>query len=329
MIQNNYNVYIYIFFHLLFCCKNNSYSEKNNVLEYRSLINYAEENILNGEYSVSLNFYKKAEKNINTMFAIDLNNALISSVKTEDWENAVYWSKKLIGKGITLIFFERDLFDKFKTTPEWSFFLRDYKSIRDRHLKGVDKVMIDSLKILKEIDQNHYCLIPSGKIELKEAFTRTVFIDSLLSKLITRRGFPSEKLVGTSKKSDTFISPLPSFFPLLRHSYQANSSLIEKHLKDAVASGYLKQEVFDRISGIDNMQYAVIDCNIYKPKLSDPESTQENLIVKKIIYNNSNSHEGYIFYAPLSILKGVSKKSFGNHFDMTYSYIANYSGCKE
>ncbi len=314
---------------LLFSCTS-SKNEKFDSKEYNALISKAENELLNKNSFEAHKLYKKAFKKFPKMFSSDFNNALVTSIKNKYWDDAIIYSSELIKKGCDFSFFERDFFEEFKSVPQWNVLEEKYDELRYSHFNNIDKVLIDSLNILNDIDQNQYCLIPSGKIELKNAFSRTVFIDSLLSKLIDDRGFPSEELIGANVKGDTYISPLPSYFSLLRHSYQANSDLLQKRLQKAIVNGYLKEEVYNKISAIDNMRYIVIDCKIYKDKFNNSDSLKDILFEKKIIYNNSIMDEGYILYAPLAILNETTKEDFGGgHFDAMYEYIADYSDCNK
>lgn len=324
-------IYFTIFLFLVISCKKSLTNEKLEINSYKhdSLIVLAEYEILKEDYEKGLDYYKEASNHINKMYALDLYNSLIASIYLEDWKESAIFSGKLIDKGANRSFFNQAIFKKFKTTPQWVDLEKNIIKSYTTFSKTSDQVMIDSLGLLQEIDQKEYCLIPTGRIDLSNAFDKTVFIDSLLNKLIKNRGYPNEEKVGLNIINDTFISPLPKFFPLLRHSYQANSNLIDLHLKNAVQNGYLKKNVLEKISGIDKMEYLVINCKVYKLKsLSIKGNMKSELYVKKILYNNRIKKD-FIFYAPLSIINGKPQEMFGNEFEKMYEYICDYSNCIE
>lgn len=301
-----------------------------NVEKYNKFIDSAELNILNKKYVEALGYYFEAENNIGIPMAFDMNNALITTVHLEDWDNAIYWSKKIISKGINPSFFEKKIFNKLKSTNEWGKFNKEINIYYENFEKTKNKVLIDSLRILNKIDQQQYCLIPSGKIDLSDAFSKTVFIDSLLSRLIKNRGFPSEEKIGVSISNGNTIDPLPIFFSLLRHSYQSNSNLLENDYKNAVEKGLLSQEVYNNLFLMDKSNYLAIDCKIYKSKfISNKDEFQNNLLEKKILYTNMPSDSEFVFFAPLSIMKDSSEEVFGKDLDFLYSYLTDYTPCEK
>lgn len=323
-------IVLIILLFLIFGCSVNKKESVNvfNSIEYNDIITKAENEALDENYLEANKQYSKALNKFSQIFSFDLYNALVTSIKIKNWDSAEKYSYELIKRGCTADFFERPLFDNFKLTSQWENLENSYEILREVYLINLDNVLIDSLSILQEIDQNQYCLIPSGNIELKNAFTRTIFIDSLLVKLIKNHGYPSEKLIGANIKRDTSISPLPSFFPLLRHSYQANSKLLQNYLTSAVENGHLMQEVRNKISDIDNMKYIVVDCKIYKSRFITSNSYTDKLLEKKIRYNNEKKDLDYVFYAPLAILNNTNIENFsGEDFDSMYEFVTNFNGC--
>ncbi|CAM1364322.1 hypothetical protein [Tenacibaculum xiamenense] len=322
----------YLILLLCSCSKSNKNIYTNN---YDNLIFKAENNILDKEYYKAENNFIEAFSD-GRYFSTDINNALITSLKTKNWEKALFYSSKLVERGVGLSFFEKEVFNEFKNTIQWGKFLQKVDVLHEVYLKNIDRELIDSIKILREIDQSKYCLIPSGRVELKDAFKKTIFLDSLLNKLFINRGFPSEKLIGVSLKGDTIINYKPSYYSLLWHSYQANSSLMEKHLKNAVVNGTLKQDLFKHISEVNKIEYVVIDCKIYKSNFVENNSFQEEHIRKKIeehtrkkiIYNNSNNKDGYIFHTPLAILKDLNINNLEGDSSEIFEYIIDYEKCE-
>jgi hypothetical protein len=51
--------------------------------------------------------------------------------------------------------------------------------------------MNDSLELLLDIDQQAHCLLSAKKIDLSNVFDKTVFLDTLLFRLLNNKGFPT------------------------------------------------------------------------------------------------------------------------------------------
>lgn len=320
---------IYSIFIILISCSGTISNKNNqNIEKYNSLILKAEKDILNKKFSGAENKYKEASHFIDDMYAVDINNALVASVLIRKWENSAFWSQKLIEKGISVDFFDKNIFGEFLETDSWREMENKVSIFQNTFNKSFDKNLLDSLEILTKADQEEYCQIPTGNIQLSDAFIKTKFLDSLLYKLIKNNGYPSEKIIGVNVINENYISPLPKFYPLLRHSYQANSNLLKEQLYNASKNGILKNDILEKISGIDNGDFVVIDCKIYRYKLSKTDKSKQDFMQRKIIFNNNGIYPDFILYAPLLILGDIKPDDFGDVFEKNYSYIDNYNECE-
>ncbi|WP_034057661.1 hypothetical protein [Lacinutrix jangbogonensis] len=213
-------VFVSLFINVFSCKK--AINEGLKFEDYDSTIFKAEKQLLSNEYDSASTYFNNAYSIRKNMLAFDMNNALNLAIKVKGWNQALVWSERLVKKGVELSYFEKKIFKSFHETKEWKQFVENY----DKHTKyfkeHLDNEMIDSLEILLDIDQQAYCLLPSKKIDLSNVFDKTVFLDSLLFRLIKNKGFPNEDKIGALIYNDSLISPMIKFHALYRHSYQAN-----------------------------------------------------------------------------------------------------------
>jgi hypothetical protein len=306
------------------CAKNERLKVEFNLSEYDFLISKAENEILQGNFQNALLNYEKAEKNIAFMLSIDLNNALMCATKLKDWKKSIFWSKKFLMKGIKESFFSKVVFSDLRNSVEWNNFKHEISKIEMAFAKNKSQSMINTLDNLSLLDQEEYCLIPSGKTTLSNAFNKTEEINVQLDELIVEYGYPTEESIGVKMENDTTISPLPKYYGLIRHSRQANSNLINKHLQMAVKNGYLKKEILENVDDSNMFNFIQINCQIYEYKYSGENLLKLNNKRVKIIYNNRNNDEGFILYAPIAELVGAKIDDFKN----LYVFLDNYSGCE-
>ncbi|MEM5564193.1 hypothetical protein WNY78_03725 [Psychroserpens sp. AS72] len=317
-------VVILTFAFLLNCSTEKTLDFKNQT--YDDLVLKAEKQLLIKEFDSANTYFNGAFSLKSKMLAFDMNNALVLTIKTKDWNQALIWSERLAKKGVSLPYFKKNSFKTFHETEQWEQFIGAFESYRSYFENHSDKEMTDSLEILMDIDQQAYCLLPSKKIDLSNVFDKTVFLDSLLSRLINNKGFPYEEKVGVIVFDDSLISPVIKFHGLYRHSYQANSNLVKSILSDAVENGDLKKALYENSLIGDNMDYALVDCKIYESKFAK-QSSIENFFKEKLIFQNSSDTD-FKFYAPLSIFSFDSESHSDNMMSM-YSFICDYKNCKE
>lgn len=317
--------FCYLFFILcIVSCKNNL-NKNVNVKGYEGFILLAENSIINKDYIKANDFYLKAFKLNSYIFGIDAENALLTCIEKKNWKDASFWSEKLFLKGVRLNFFESSKYYEFKKTSEWKTLFKSFKNLNNKFLKNTNSKLIDSLSLLTELDQFQYCQIPTGKTNFKESSNKTVILDFLFNNLIKNKGFPTEEKVGLNIVNDTFISPLPKYYALLRHSYQSNLQTTDSTFKVAIKDLKFKKDVYYNISSSDEMTYVVINCKIYENKYFTNEDLR-----RKIVFDNKENYIGFKFFTNLALLPDTKIEDFdlnGNKENI-YTYVTEYKKCK-
>lgn len=299
-----------------------------DLLKYEEHIDNAETFLIKNDLKSALLSYYEGDKYLNNMMAVDIYNALIISCKLEKWNDALFWSKKILKKGVSLELFNKKIFNKYKTTNEWVELKSEFDSFNSRFLKNMNKNLYDSISILRKIDQQNYCNIPTGKILLDDAYDKTIFLDSLFSNLLKTNGFPSEEKIGVSIEKDTILAVLPTFYPLIKHSYQSESNSLDSFLKNAVDNGLLKRSLYVDISAnTGNMPFVVINCRIYQNRFARLDSVELINLKNKITFKNKRINNDYLIYAPLIILDGSNIDDTKEQFEMMFSFVEKYNGC--
>ena len=207
---------------------------------------------------------------------------------------------------------------------------KDYSILVNQFNNDRNELFSSELAKLMEVDQEQYCGIPLKRVTLKEAFSSTKHIDQHLLNLVNTYGFPTEELVGVKLINDTLIDTNPLYYVLFRHSYQANSKLIDEYLIEAVENGLLKRHILTDLHAVSSFPFLKIDCEIYSERNYEQKGKYiydlEHLKRTVLFKNTSNNY--FVFYAPLVILDGATKREFGNHFTEIFEFVCEAKNCQ-
>ncbi|NLL27760.1 MAG: hypothetical protein GX259_03100 [Bacteroidales bacterium] len=254
-----------------------------NVKQYYFHINAAERFIMQESYLQASKEYKKAFSLKNTPFAIDQYNAAICEIFTENYKKTKQYVSEILQKGYSIdnllkdsvfkVFFESKYGEKIiKNKPKIKIKDVEYRNILDSLFKE------DQFYRLKV--KNHIATTAEMRdsIEIGD-----VKVSQSLKKLIEKKGFPSEELIGISEyKFD------PIYYVIMLHSFQRLSTtnndtnrfsdftyLIEK----AVSNGQLYNAVGLRLLNNSRKYGGII------------EDAKSNIIIIKIIDSNGFKSE--------------------------------------
>lgn len=119
--------------------------EKYTWNHYYSLVDTAEQAIVDSVYTNALGFYFKAFDMVNCPYPEDLHNALLCAVKINDFDLAIKCAIKLVEAGKTLKELEDNKYLKpLVNSTNWKFFRKEYSQIHRKYLESKDSTL-DSL----------------------------------------------------------------------------------------------------------------------------------------------------------------------------------------
>ncbi len=309
----------------LFVGTSTAQTSDSKAVQYENMIYQAELLIMERDYPEAIKVYNKAYQINNYLFAVDIENALMANIQIKDWKKSVLLVEKLMMKGVEITFFNSHRFKELRKTKEWEKVLKKHKKIRSEFQKGLNQVLVDSLIILKEIDQLQYCEIGVDNKVFNDVITTTIQVDSLFINLLKSQGFPTEEKTGVEVINDTILSYSPKFSVLLRHSYQANSNNLKPVCDEAIKNLSLKRDLYDDLTN-DNFSFVLVGDKVYENiTLTTYGSKKEktNYLRKKIIFKNTNNKVGFNFYTPLA---AIGDSGFENEewFKADYTFLVKY-----
>lgn len=312
---------LFIFLLFFSCTQISNKDLPKEVETYNHYVAQAESFIMEGKYDKAIEYYGKSYDLHNYMFAVDIENVLICCIQLKDWDKSIFWVEQLIKKGVTIVFFDSKRFELLRKSRKWENFLKSYEEIYSEFQNTRDKNLIDSLAVLKEIDQLQYCQIGIEDTKFADVIPVTIQVDSLFTNLIKNNGFPSEEKTGVNIIKDTILSSYPSFGVLLRHSYQANSNYLDSLSTKAVKNMELKKEVYRSIVN-DNFSFIVIANKIYEDKIFTTyiaDKEEIDFLRRKIVFKYSKNKEGFNFYTPLASFENLEIEEDG-----IYTFLVDY-----
>lgn len=207
---------------------------------YCMLINEAEQNIVKLDYNSALKKYYEANR-VTDMFSIDINNALVCAILTNDEKAIKHFGNLLAQKGLPQSYFlNKTTFNKLnnsnywieiaeKSQKNWNKKLIENQSLRqtiDSILK-VDSTL-NTFRVTKNIE-NDTSWIKENDIKFENRIKDNALY--LLS-VFEIYGFPGDDHPYFYMPNDTTISYIPTFSEPIIHSYQG-----KRH-------GYFKTDTF-------------------------------------------------------------------------------------
>jgi len=297
----------FIFLSFSSCKKERIYDIK----KYNQEIQNAENSIISFDYLLALKSYTNSLRYIDKPLGTDCYNALLVSIYSEKWDEAVSWSKILFDKGVKLDFFNSKNFLDFKDSSHWDDLVQQYQIHHKNFINTRDSSLIKTFKKLVVKDQETYCLIPvEEEYDTFDAFNETINFDKEIAILLKKNPFLVEEKIGLNITNDTILNFLPIYYPLIRHSFQANEvKTFLDIIKDNVNKGYLKREVLEKTmeTPLSN-PILKIDTNFY---IQNSEYSENNTIteeIERLKYVIKYSDKKFILPIRLSELQFKSKK---------------------
>jgi len=260
---------------------------------YYQTVEAAEDYLIKKQYGAARDEYNNLIDKKHYVFARDMHNAVRTSIISRDYDSAIEWSKKLVLKGVSLSYFDAEIFRKLKRTEQWDLFLLEFSELYKQYEEGLNQELIIGLKELVDMDQRVYVKQARGEFERSKLRATTEHIDELLIKLIEKEGFPSEEKVGINIIQDTIINKTNDYYVLITHSHQSDSESLPK-IQNILNNSYQKFE-YDKtrnnLSKFMNMRTCFM---MYKGNLyNDKSCIVNNKELQKIKFSYQNKH-GFI-----------------------------------
>ncbi len=196
--------YIFVLFLLTIFCNLNLFSVNQlSYVEYFKKINEAESFIIKQDYQVSLDIYNELFRDYSNISYQDLNNACICALKSEQYQQALFYAKELILHGYDMDDFNKKPFsdDAYSMVFKEPLLL-EYSHYREKYLQGFDQDTRGKIFEWYQQDQlaaSDFSIQDSVFLQLSEK----------ISNLIEEKGFPSIFL-----NKDTMNNKL---YVMLRH----------------------------------------------------------------------------------------------------------------
>ncbi|RKE47128.1 hypothetical protein [Sphingobacterium detergens] len=325
----------------LFCVSNARASDN-----YFELVNRAELEIVSGNFTTACKLYNLAFQINHKPFAIDLNNAAISAIYSNQLKLAIDLCKDLAGKGVGPQFFTKSaVFSKLEVLRGWNQLLAE-ASTQKENLKNKNASLLGYIDSLVKQDQYVNSLWrnaePKDKRKARDFMDLTYdTISHKLKKLFDSVGFISENLIGVKIINDTIINPDLPFDVIIIHNYQAQMNgegLFTPVLKHAFTTGLISSKYFASIQGYSGGSpgndyqtsgyYVQYNCNIYKQKMRAEDLKTVNKLrasifldslddnLKKLVFQIRNPDTKFIFSANASRYMNFADKNSENSFLM-------------
>lgn len=269
-------------------------------LKYNTLVNRAENSILEKDYALALIEYNNLSSEFNNLYGKDIYNALICANKEKNWEQVFLWAKLFLSKGAEINFFNQKKFEELKKTNHW-------KKILKLNIKNNINVKLKKkIDSLVNIDQGEFVQLKEKNIP--DIYDFTANIDKVLFKLDKEYKGITEDNVGLNITNDTIFSFLPTYSVLLRHSYQSKRE--NSYFNYQKQNFNLEKDLFFTINSFDLMPIILYKKETYFLKeefLSTEKVELLNYIQKaKKILNKPNSD--FILYYPCSEIASFANK---------------------
>ncbi|WP_293906133.1 hypothetical protein [Sphingobacterium sp. UBA5670] len=260
-----------------------------DVVSYRNHINLAELALIQNDYKAAHYQYNKATENFNKISALNLHNALHTSISLGNIKAAKQYAWKLSNLGINSLYFTNSITLAKCLAKEKKWWERLLNNCRKRS----DNQRLENAAYRKRfnqlLDMHRELISNKTRKNFKESPLLTVQYAHLINSFtsfINDNGFPTEQILGIETKNDTLINEHKAIYDILSSYYKGliyNKALDEICLS-AVKCGELDNYDFaqlndqnpnfsGRIYGTSNY-FFIYNCSVYEDKPAIVEFTK-------------------------------------------------------
>jgi hypothetical protein len=224
----------------------------SQLIDYRNYyetINRAELKLIESHYNDAIAIYDSAFSIVARPFGKDFHNAALCSIILGNNEKAFVYLDKLMGKGLTIEYFNKEIFDPLHKSMEWTDFTKKYDAKHDGIMKSFDLKLRKELENMQKRDQDLDWLRMSNISHNTDSFAICVYRNmEKINEIIITKGFPDENILG--------VIMLPHGSPLwlpIMHYVQVQGVVLSVERKVLINKGapsYKIEEV-----GVDYKKY--------------------------------------------------------------------------
>jgi hypothetical protein len=209
------------------------YAQEVDYRNYYKAINRAELRIVDSLYSDAINIYDSAFSMVAKPFGKDYHNAALCACIAGNDDKAFVYLDKLMDKGLTMDYFNKDFYKPLRNNQKWSDFSKKYDSKHDEIMKTFDLNLRRELETMQKKDQAMDMLRMSNIAQDKDSFAIFVFKNmEKLIEIINTKGFPDENKFGVIGLPHTN----PVWLPFL-HYIQIKGLVVNENRQKLIDKG--------------------------------------------------------------------------------------------
>jgi hypothetical protein len=234
----------------LFSCSQIQLETCNYQEYYKEITNALTEKHSNNNWEKSNDLFKSAFKKIKTPFGKDLEEALVTSIKTKDENQIKFIVKKLLGGGIPIEYFNQ--YQPILISDWWKKTKIEYPKIKKEGEKEFDAELLNKLILLRTQDslfnlEYHQFRKGEKHFELEYLANKAKGIYNGFKELLAIHGFPSEINTGYFYRNNK-IQNLPTKVILI-HIHQFGEYIIKNEFtyEELVCNGNLTQFDYEHL----------------------------------------------------------------------------------
>ena len=271
-----------------------------NYKPYYSLINKAENCIAESDFHKATCLYDSAFNMGLIPFGKDLHNAIVCNIFIDSLSKTVKYSENLFQLGIPLSYFNKDIFQKIRLSPYWTFIKKSFKKITP----------ITNINLRQELEKKFKLDQALDDPKREKYFYYNI---KWLKDLILNNNFPFENNVG-ALVGEVYITNIKIELLLLHWSEldKEDTVRIVPHLIKLVKEGKLHptslailhyNEISKLYSKMNNFAYLIIGEQVLSPEFDLEELSQINKSRAEIGLNNFQDYQKITKFS-------LSEKSF-------------------
>ena len=225
------------------------YSQEDDYRNYYKTINRAELKLVDSLYNNAIAIYDSAFSMVTKPFGKDYHNAALCASIVSNDDKAFVYLDKLMGKGLTMDYFNEDIYNPLRHSHKWSDFSKKYDSKHDEIMKTFDLKLRRELETMQQKDQAMDWLRMSNIAQNKDSFAIFVYKNMVrINEIINTKGFPDENKLGAT----LLPHGNPVWIPLLHYMQAQGIGLSDK-----------RKELIDKGAPSYNIEKAGVDYKKY------------------------------------------------------------------
>lgn len=283
-----------------------------NYVEYQSIINRIDEDVINNKYYLAIERLDSLYENFDFIYSRHCFKAVQICCVSQDTINAKKWLEKSFIQGVPIWMIRtndltKNVF-KYSTTQNT---IEQYESLRTIYNNSINHDLRNKIDSLFEIDQQYTRKVNDGFILLRHTYHGLRWLKNnknqfeILNEIIDKYGFPGERLIGLPKIIDDSVQFVKHFnyygpflgetntYIMLIHYYSNPRAEINDKLLENVKLGNLPPYQYGALNDFmarwGKKKYG--DFKYYNVWHKDPDNSNEVEIDRRRNSIGLNSYE--------------------------------------